>query len=133
DPYFRARGFARGVDVGVGLGLSLAKALCEISGGTIRCESEPGQGATFTVELPLAEGDLQSNLLIASQEPAVQSPLEGQRLLLVEHDQGSGEAMKRLLEAWGGMVDLVQETKAALDALQTRHYDTVMVDDEQDR
>ena len=37
---------------GLGLGLSLVKAFIEMHGGTVTCESEPGKGTTFTLELP---------------------------------------------------------------------------------
>ena len=37
---------------GLGLGLYIARRIVEAHGGTIRVESEPGKGATFTVELP---------------------------------------------------------------------------------
>lgn len=39
---------------GSGLGLAIARHLVEAHGGTLRAESAPGQGATFTVTLPLA-------------------------------------------------------------------------------
>jgi signal transduction histidine kinase len=39
---------------GSGLGLSVSRALVESNGGTLIVESEPGQGATFTIALPLA-------------------------------------------------------------------------------
>jgi PAS domain S-box-containing protein len=39
---------------GVGLGLSIAKAIVEAHGGSLSCESVEGAGTTFTIELPLA-------------------------------------------------------------------------------
>jgi signal transduction histidine kinase len=39
---------------GLGLGLYIARSFVETLGGSIRAESMPGSGATFTVELPSA-------------------------------------------------------------------------------
>jgi signal transduction histidine kinase len=51
EPYRQAHGPARGT----GLGLAVVKGLVGAHGGTVRVESEPGQGSCFTVTIPKAE------------------------------------------------------------------------------
>lgn len=62
DPFQQDRlfhRFERGVSArhygGLGLGLYVSKRIVEAHGGSIRVRSQPGAGATFTVELPCAE------------------------------------------------------------------------------
>jgi len=52
DPFFSGREAGRGL----GFGLSKCWRIVTNHGGTIRVESEPGQGATFTITLPVEAG-----------------------------------------------------------------------------
>ena len=53
EPFYRLPG-ASEREGGVGLGLALVKSITLRHGGTVRCESRPGGGASFVVELPMA-------------------------------------------------------------------------------
>ena len=58
ERYRQAEGATTGRHTGLGLGLSIVRRLVELHGGTVRAASAGlGQGATFTVRLPLAAGD----------------------------------------------------------------------------
>jgi len=50
DPFFSTK------SNGSGLGLPTVRKIIEAHGGTISCESEPGRGTKFTIELPAATG-----------------------------------------------------------------------------
>ena len=54
EPFYRLPG-ASEHDGGVGLGLALVKSISELHGGSVRCDSRPGGGATFAVELPMRQ------------------------------------------------------------------------------
>lgn len=53
DRFYRARQARQSQVSGTGLGLAIAKEIFEMHGGRIEVESQPNQGTTFTVWLPL--------------------------------------------------------------------------------
>ena len=58
ERFYRTDGSRSRSRGGVGLGLSIVAAVAEAHGGTVSVESEPGEGATFRIALPLAHSNL---------------------------------------------------------------------------
>lgn len=56
--FFRTEAARAHTKKGTGLGLAICKWIVEVHRGTIQVQSAPGQGATFTVTLPLAAASL---------------------------------------------------------------------------
>jgi two-component system CheB/CheR fusion protein len=54
--FYRGRAVARGSREGLGLGLFICRQIVHRHGGTVYVRTNPGKGANFTIELPLADG-----------------------------------------------------------------------------
>lgn len=67
DRFFRGRGVRAG---GSGIGLTVARELVRAHGGDIEVTSDPGQGATFEVTLPVASPGERAPFTAPSQPPA---------------------------------------------------------------
>jgi PAS domain S-box-containing protein len=118
---------------GLGLGLSIVKNLVEFHGGNVRGESGgEGQGARFTIALPLAtppalreEALMPEGSADASTERVSLATI---RVLVVEDEPDAADFVKQLLENHGAEVALAASAREALEILTANHTDILISD-----
>jgi signal transduction histidine kinase/CheY-like chemotaxis protein len=122
EPFFTTKG----VGQGTGLGLSTVYGIVKQSDGYIWVYSEPGQGTTFKVYLPL-----RPERVTPSEETA--SPLltgTGETVLIVEDEAQVRYMMKRALEDAGyGVLDAASASEALDVAKRTRDKISLVLTD----
>jgi PAS domain S-box-containing protein len=110
---------------GLGLGLAIARRLVELHGGEIRAESDGvGRGARFTVRLAACDPLVVS----APSSAADDGALRGRRVLLVEDDADSREAISLALTLEGATVTAAGTADDALTRLGNAAPDAVVSD-----
>jgi signal transduction histidine kinase/DNA-binding NarL/FixJ family response regulator len=114
---------APALEPGTGLGLAISARLAEAMGGRIGCDSEPGRGALFWVELPLPLAEAPEAAPPVPQ--ALRSPL---RVLVVDDVAGNRMVARAMLAAAGHAVEVAADGAEAVDAVAARDFDLVLMD-----
>jgi CheY-like chemotaxis protein len=112
---------------GLGLGLAIVRYLVELHGGTVGATSlGEGQGATFTVMLPLMNAV--PNKSEDEGLPDNSTNLHGIKILLVEDDVDTRELLVFILEEYGASVTPVASASEALLAIARSKPDVLLSD-----
>src|SRR5688572_15939677 len=110
---------------GLGLGLSLVKQLTELHGGDVHVESlGEGEGATFTVNLPIrpeprnnaSQNDTQHVRTLHSRPAGYR--LDGLNILVVDDDETARDLLSLTLQEHGAITASAASTSGALETLQ---------------
>lgn len=98
---------------GLGLGLNIVDRTARLLGHSLQLCSIPGRGTRFRLEVPLAVPD-DPTAAGAVAEPLSVDDMRGVRVLVVEDDRQSAQALRGLLDSWGCVVALVEGLQGAL-------------------
>ncbi|HXG03664.1 MAG TPA: ATP-binding protein [Candidatus Binatia bacterium] len=120
EPFFTTKP----VGEGTGLGLPLCLSTVEEHGGTLTLESEPGQGATFIIELPVEPRAERA----PTAEPEAAPEVPPARILVVDDETEVAAILAELLEGDGHRVDVAGNGAEALDRLAVETYDAILCD-----
>jgi len=123
EPFFTTKREGKGT----GLGLSLCYGIIQEHGGTFDLESEPGNGATFIVRLPVlrAAGEMANEAPHATITEETSAPLS---VFVVDDEPTLQTFLVELLGSAGHDVDTASDVPEALRKLENRTYDLIITD-----
>ncbi|MGZ9098425.1 MAG: response regulator [Brevundimonas sp.] len=111
EPFYTTKEVGRGS----GLGLSQVYGFVSQSGGRIDIESQPGEGAAFTLSLPLTDA---RPAPVADAEPTAPIPTGSERVLIVEDDPAVLSVCLDMLNGLGYRCEVAIDAAGALARLR---------------
>jgi signal transduction histidine kinase/CheY-like chemotaxis protein/HPt (histidine-containing phosphotransfer) domain-containing protein len=114
--------------VGTGLGLSISKSFVEMMGGEITVESEYGQGAAFTVVIPIVESDKGSVKYVRGEKKEQTWYAPAADILVVDDNDFNLKVASGILGLSQIDAQTASSGKEAIALVKRNEYDIVFMD-----
>jgi CheY-like chemotaxis protein len=112
---------------GLGIGLTMVKALAEMHGGTVTASSEgTGKGSEFVLRLPSAQGEAKVDAVTPTTSS--DGARSGNCVLVVDDNVDLSRALTTLLSRFGYDARGVHDGQSAIEAARSLRPDVVLLD-----
>jgi len=123
NPFFTTKEIGKGT----GLGLSLSYGIVKEHGGNISVQSKPGEGATFIIELPVAQEVDAHTKKAEERNPAVFDG-RGKKVLVVDDEELVLNLVSESLHPTGCELAVAADGEAAMRQLRETRFDVTICD-----
>ena len=113
---------------GAGLGLSIVKRLVDAMEGTIAVRSEVGAGTVFAIEVPFEKASAAQISSVAEVEEEDKDYIPGSSILAADDNHMNRRIVAHILKKKEVELVLVKDGVEALEAMQGRQFDLVLLD-----
>jgi len=124
DPFFSTKEWSN--SKGTGIGLSIVYTVIHNYEGTVLIDSKEGQGTTFRIFLPCADGAIIRTSDDAESEVMVQ--LENKTILVVDDEADVRDSLHDLLARHGSRVLLAENGRQGQEIIRKQSPDIVILD-----
>jgi PAS domain S-box-containing protein len=127
QPYVQINKSCNKKNSGSGLGLVLSKKIAEALGGNVELlQTSPGVGSIFGIRFTDYKS-LRSHKKLKPIE-TTQANLKSKLILIVDDSEDNLEIIKLFLSSYGGNADIASSGVEALDKMNHKKYDVVLMD-----